>query len=116
MIWLILIQFVCTLNIFFCVWVMITNQWTANDRQKFLSAVQQRPFSGPSLLSEYQKVKYNRHLLARVFGRDPWKLYDPKVLEAVTNPVSEFPVVHQAGHFQIDANGQARYGNEETKH
>lgn len=62
---------------------------TMNERMQAINAVRFRPFSGPPILKAYDAVTFNQHLLALVLVRNPWKLYDPIVLDAIKNPQTD---------------------------
>lgn len=112
----IVIQMFCLVVIFLSVWVMICNAAAYRDINTFLTAIRYRPFSGPAILTAFQKVAYEKHMWARVFFRDPWRLYDPIVRAAIDNPVSELPVA-EGVRIEIDGKGYASYGEQPgTKH
>jgi len=70
-------------------WGNVCVSKTMLDRITVLSSIKGRPLSGPPVMIALEAVSFNRHLLARIFLRDQWKLFDPIVLDAVKNPRSD---------------------------
>lgn len=56
---------------------------------KIYANVRNMPMSGPALLAANEAVSFRRHMLSVMLFRDPWKLYDPIVLDALKNPRTE---------------------------
>lgn len=114
MILMVLIQLLCAVMIFVSAWMMICNYWAHADVTKFLTAVRNRPLTGLALLQAFDKVTYGQHVRARFLGRDPWKLYDPAVLDAIKNPVMEVRLTD--GHDVVIRSGPPGDPVEVTKH
>lgn len=71
------------------VWSNIAIFRTHEDRISILNAMPFRPVSFQALLAAYRAVTFHQHLRAIAMFRDPWKLYDPIVKDALDNPVQE---------------------------
>ena len=59
---------------------------TMLDRMSIINAIRGRPLSGPPILAALEAVPFKRHLRARMFFGDPWKLFDPIVKDAIDHP------------------------------
>lgn len=84
-----LMQFVCVLAIGFSCWSLVCANKTSAQLNRVLAAIRFRPMSGPQILNALHEVNFFQHYWALIFFRDPWKLYDPIVLDAVENPRTE---------------------------
>lgn len=88
-----LTSLLASLILFAVAWGNYAIYRTATDRMAALSSWRFRPITWQPLMTAYEAVPFNKHLRARLLCRDAWKLYDPIVLEAIKNPVTEFPVM-----------------------
>lgn len=62
---------------------------TFQDRMSSLNSWRFRPITWQPISQAYEAVSFNKHLWAVARLRDPWKLYDPMVLDVIKNPRTE---------------------------
>lgn len=82
-------QLTCLLVSCFCVWTIICARKTGEDRMKVLECLRHRAMTWGYLMAELERVTFNQHMWAVVRFRDPWKLYNPIVPDAIKNPRTE---------------------------
>lgn len=70
-------------------WAFICIHRTHQDVMKVLTQLWHRPMTHGAIMKAYDAVSFHKHLRARFFCRDPWKLYDPIVRDAIENPRTE---------------------------
>jgi hypothetical protein len=80
---------VCAIGLAGSQWAIMNVHRTHADLLKVLSAIQLRPVSGGHILSALNAVPFKTHMRAYMLFRDPWKLYDPCVLDALEHPCVE---------------------------
>lgn len=66
---------VVSVLLLFVLWIWYQNEVTLLQRLDLFPKARDASFN--EKLKLYKKVSYKRHLLARVFLSDPFKLYDP---------------------------------------
>lgn len=70
-------------------WALTCIYRTHEERMSALMTWGHRPMSWAQLANAFQAVSFTQHFRARMLRRDPWKLYDPCVLDAIKNPRTE---------------------------
>lgn len=70
-------------------WFFVCNQKTHANKIMVIELVRHRPMTAGALITAIRAVPYEKHLWALFFRRDPWKLYDPIVRDAIENPRTE---------------------------
>jgi hypothetical protein len=95
----VVVNIVCSVAVVFCGCGLLWNAWslmnvhrTHSDLMKVLSAISNRPMTGGHVLIALNAVPFEKHMRAYMLFRDPWKLYDPCVPDALVNVVTEVPV------------------------
>jgi hypothetical protein len=78
-----------TAGLFFNVWASVCNFRTHTDLFKVLNVLPHRPVTAGPILRAMAPVSYMAHMRALMLLRDPWKLYDPIVKDAIDNPHTE---------------------------
>lgn len=90
MIWLpLLLSWGAALAIWVPTWAIICVHHTSSERQQIIYSWVHRALIWGNIAAAYNAVTFHRHFWTRCTFRDPWKLYDPIVLDAIKNPRTE---------------------------
>lgn len=83
------VMWLFTITVASCVWVLACIFRAQIDLMKVINVLPHRPVTSGQILLALNRVSFGRHVRAHAFLRDPWKLYDPIVRDAIENPHTE---------------------------